>query len=83
MHAFQYSPNRTSRVLDVEIDTRQRSPGIWDADCMVYEDIAGQRLFRGAGVALRGITAKTEDDLLDEVEVRIADDIEHERGVKL
>jgi len=82
MFSFQYSPNRSSRILDVEIDPRQSAPGLWDADCRIYEQLAGGRKLLGAGFALRGIVAGSEDECLDEVEMRIADDIEHDRPIK-
>jgi len=83
MQTIQYSPNRTSRILDIEIEPRQQASGAWDADCKVFEDVAGVRLFRGGGIAIRGIPATCEDDLLDEAATRIADDIEHGRGITL
>lgn len=83
MFVFQYCPNRTSRVLDIEIDTREKSPGLWDADCMVYEDAAGVRLFRGGGCAIRDVQANSEDDFMSEAENRITADIEQGRGICL
>lgn len=83
MQTIQYCPNRTSRVLDIEIEPRQTASGKWDADCSIYETVSGVRLFRGGGLTLRDIVASSEDDLLDEAATRIADDIEHGRGVTL
>jgi hypothetical protein len=82
MFSFQYSPNRSSRILDVEIDPRQSAPGIWDADCRIYEHVADGRRLLSPEFSLRGIAAKSEDECLDEVESRIADDIEHDRPGK-
>lgn len=83
MQTIQYCPNRTSRVLDIEIEPRQTPSGNWDAECKVYEDVAGVRHLRSASFTLRDIQASSEDDLLDEAATRIADDIEHGRGITL
>ena len=83
MFEFRYCPNRTSRVLDIEINVRQSSPGLWDADCMVYENSPQGRLFRGPGCAIRAVEAPSEDAFLDEVENRITADIEKGQGIVL
>lgn len=83
MYSFRYCPNRTSRVIDIQIDARETQPGLWDADCAVYENVAGVRLFRGGGIAVRGVSAPTEDAFLDEVESLITGDIENGRGIAL
>lgn len=83
MFSFQYSPNRTSRVLEVEIDPRQREPGMWDAHCTIYERTGGKRLLLGPAMPLRGIEAASEQECLDEAEIRIADEIENDRWFKL
>lgn len=83
MQTIQYSPNRTSRILEIEIEPTHKASGAWDAECKVFEDVAGVRLFRGGGLAIRDVLATSEDDMLDEVASRIADDIEHGRGITL
>ncbi|WP_299451526.1 hypothetical protein [uncultured Pigmentiphaga sp.] len=83
MFSFQYSPNRSSRVLEVEIDPRQREPGMWDAQCRIYERTNGKRLLLGPVMPLRGIAASSEQECLDEAEIRIAEEIENDRWFKL
>lgn len=83
MQTIQYSPNRSSRILEIEIEPRHKASGAWDADCKVYEDVGGSRLFRGRGLAIRDVAASCEDDFVDEAATRIADDIEHGRGISL
>lgn len=83
MFSFQYCPNRTSRVLEVEIDPLQRGPGMWDAHCKIYEQSGGKRLLLGPALSLRDISAQSEQECLDEAEIRIADEIENDRWFKL
>jgi len=83
MFSFQYCPNRTSRVLEVEIDPLQRGPGTWDVNCKIYEQSEGRRLLLGPTLALRDIPAQSEQECLDEAEIRIADEIENDRWFKL
>ena len=83
MFSFQYSPNRSSRILEVVIDPLQRKPGIWDAHCKIYEESGGRRLLLGPELCLHDISAASEQDCLDEAEIRIADEIEHDRWFKL
>ncbi|VCU68975.1 hypothetical protein PIGHUM_01034 [Pigmentiphaga humi] len=83
MFSFQYSPNRSSRVLEVEIDPHQRAPGMWDANCRIYEASEGRRLLLGPALSLRDIAAQSEEECLDEAEIRVAADIENDRWFKL
>ncbi|WP_420224561.1 hypothetical protein [Pigmentiphaga litoralis] len=83
MQTIQYSPNRSSRILDIEIQPMQQPSGTWSADCSVYETVAGVRVCRGTGLTLRDVPATCEDDMLDAAASRIADDIEHQRGITL
>ncbi|MCK9508604.1 MAG: hypothetical protein M0Q54_09200 [Pigmentiphaga sp.] len=78
MFAFQYCPNRSSRVLEIEIQPQAAAPQSWDAYCAIYEVEDGVRHCLVSHLPYFGIAADSEQDLLDTIEVMVAHDIEQQ-----
>lgn len=78
MFAFQYCPNRSSRVLEIEIQPQVATQQSWDVYCAIYEVQGGERHPLVSRLPYLGIQADSEQDLLDMVEVMVAQDIERQ-----